>query len=109
MELNQLMKPIIHIVNQIFEIETKLTHSNTVQSVERNLTRIKNHLEELGLSYHSPLNEKYSLDRTDCQASIAGEVDENNMFVSKVIKPAIYQNNDGKEELIQRAIVIVES
>ncbi len=103
------MKPIINIVNQIFEIETKLRNNETIQPVERNLARIKNHLDELGLSYHSPLNEKYSLDRTDCEASIAGEVEEDKMFISKVIKPAIYQNNEGKEELIQRAIVIVES
>jgi len=103
------MKPIIHIINQLFEIEYKLTSNNSIQPVERNLARIKNHLEEIGMSYHSPLNEKYSLDRTDCEASIAGEVDEDSMFVSKVIKPVIYQNKEGKEELIQRAIVIVES
>ena len=103
------MKPIINIVNQIFEIETKLKNNESIQPVERNIGRIKKHLEELGLSYHSPKNEKYSLDRTDCEASIEGEVEEDKMFITKVIKPVIYQNKEGKEELIQRAIVIVES
>lgn len=103
------MKPIINIINQIFEIETKLKNNDSIQPVERNLARIKNHLEELGMSYHSPINEKYSLDRTDCEASIAGDVDEENMYISKVIKPVIYHNKEGKEELIQQAIVIVES
>ncbi|MGB3468409.1 MAG: hypothetical protein WBA74_24200 [Cyclobacteriaceae bacterium] len=99
----------MNIINQIFEIETKLQHNDTIGPVERNMQRIKNHLEEMGMSYHSPLNEKYTLDRTDCEASIAGDTTENNMYISKVIKPVIYQKNDGREEIIQRAIVIVES
>ena len=103
------MKPLVNIVNQIFEIETKLTHHDTLGPVERNIERIKNHLEEMGLSYHSPINEKYTLDRTDCEASIAGDTTENNMYISKVIKPVIYQKSDGRDEIVQRAIVIVES
>ena len=103
------MKPILNIINQLHEIEFKLGVNQSLDPVSRHLDRIKNHLNELGYEYHSPLNEIYTTERTDCEASIAGDTTEGSMQITRVIKPAIYQKSAAGDQLLQKAIVIVES
>ena len=90
-------------------MEHKLNVNQSLDPVSRNLDRIRHHLTEMGYQYHSPLLEPYSSERTDCEASIAGELSDHDMRITKVIKPMIYQKTDVGESLIQKAIVIVES
>lgn len=102
------MEPIIGISNQVFEMEQKLTAKGDSAGVTRNVNRMKNHLEELGYTFYSPLHEDYNDTRTDCEASIVGDFEEGNMYISKVIKPIIFKESGGAPGIIQKAVVIVE-
>lgn len=94
----------IKILNCIFEIEKKITDQDT--AIKRNIERIKNSFEEMGLKYHNPVGESYSETRTDCEASISGELNANLKIVN-VIKPIIYAVQNNSNTIIQRAVVVV--
>ena len=100
------MKQIINIINQVFEIEKKISAQPAV-SIQRNIERIKSELNDLGYSYHNPLHEKYEPTRADCEANITGTL-RSKMVISEVIKPVIHQNSAEGNKIIQKAIVVVE-
>ncbi|MCZ8286243.1 MAG: hypothetical protein O9353_12385, partial [Bacteroidia bacterium] len=95
------MKPIIDIINQLCTLEEKTGSS---EDYARPFSRIKQSFEEMGYSYHSPVNEAYMDTRTDLEATIIGE-NTRNLVITKVIKPLILKD----ARIIQRAVVIVES
>lgn len=97
------MKNYLNLINQFFEIKSKIAD----QSIERNLNKIMAIFNEEGFTIIDPTNEKYAESRTDCEASIVGNI-SSSMIITKTLKPIIYQNVDGKMQLIQKAIVIVE-
>jgi hypothetical protein len=102
------------ILNQLFEIEKKLERIEESNSINRNLSKLKELFEtELyqqgsGLTYHNPIGEPYSETRTDCEASIAGENTEN-LVITEVIKPIIRFKQGGFNHIVQKAVVIVQS
>ncbi len=98
----------IKIINQLYEIERKASQKAEMHSIQRNIDRIKNMYEETGLFIHDPLGESYNETRTDCEAEIGGDAVQN-LFISNVIKPIIYQKAGNSKNIIQRAVVIVES
>src|ERR1051326_1371091 len=100
------MKQIINIINQVFEIEKKLT-ANGAANIQRNLDRIKAELNEMGYDYHDPLHEKWDETRTDCEANIVGSL-KKKMIITEVIKPVVRCKEDGGKKIIQKAIVVVE-
>ncbi|MEZ4828839.1 MAG: hypothetical protein R3C61_21510 [Bacteroidia bacterium] len=100
-------QPLLHIVNQVFEMEKKIRLMKD-HSLERNLLRMKSSLEELGLIFENPLGESYDETRTDCEASISGTNTEN-LKIVEVIKPIIRLKSDGFSHIVQRGVVIVES
>ena len=106
MTLNQ--KSITSLINQIFEIEKKSANSNLEKSLSRNFDRIKNTLENAGYRYHNPLGEKYDLTRLDCEAMISGE-ETNNLKIVEVIKPIIYWDDENRNTIIQKGVVITEN
>ena len=91
------------IINQIFEIQSKLKHAN-VSQVDRNLERIIHELEEMGYIIESPLGQKYDVRNTSLEATILDEKGK----ITRVIKPAIYRQMEDTRTLIQKAVVIVE-
>ncbi|MBK7440160.1 MAG: hypothetical protein WAT43_10900 [Chitinophagales bacterium] len=107
-------------MNQIFEIEKKVTNLKEENSIQRNLNKMKRILEEeffkgsstIGLTYHNPIGESYSDTRTDCEATISGTGVEN-LEIIEVIKPIIfyaYQENEKViKVIVQPALVIVQS
>jgi hypothetical protein len=97
------MKQIIEIVNQLFALETKVEKDGNTAKYGRHLQRMKQAMEDMGYSYHSPEGEKYSETRTDIEATITGEPTDN-MTIVQVIKPIIMQTN----QIVQTGIVIVE-
>ncbi|MEY2828712.1 MAG: hypothetical protein RIQ33_570 [Bacteroidota bacterium] len=99
---------IAKIINQVFEIESKLKQEQIADKFERNFIKIKQTFEENGFTYHNPIGEKYTETRTDCEASISGSVG-NNMKIIQVIKPIIHHIENGKNILLQKGIVIVEN
>jgi hypothetical protein len=103
------MSALINLVNQIFEIEQKNTSKGDPADLGRNMERLRHHLDELGLQYHSPLHEKYTDTRTDCVASIVGDLVDTSMYITKVIKPVVFQKDTaGNSTIVQKAVVIVE-
>ncbi len=100
------MKPVINIINQIFEIEKKLPASGIV-NVQRNIERMKAELSEMGYSFHNPLHEKWDEMRTDCEASISGTL-KSRMLITEVLKPIVHYTENGGKKLVQKAVVVVE-
>lgn len=96
----------LSLINQLFEMERKLA-TNQVGLVDRNFDRIKHELEENDIKVIDPTGEKYEDTRTDCQASIVGELSKN-MMITRTMKPIIILNGSNGMELIQRGVVIVE-
>ena len=100
------MKQIVNIINQVFEIEKKLS-VNGSSNIQRNLDRIKAELSDMGYDFHSPMHEKWDETRTDCEASVAGTL-KSKMLITEVIKPVVHQKEGGGKKIIQKAIVVVE-
>lgn len=105
--MEELQKEHCHVLNQIFEIEKKMNKLN-VDDIDRNLQRMKNIFDNMGLSFHDPLNEPYNEMRTDCEASISGDSTEN-LVITEVIKPIIHFQDQGRLSIIQKAVVIAET
>jgi hypothetical protein len=101
------MQNSIQIINQVFEIQTKLNDLSDAASFERNLNRLFSIFEDEGFMVKNPLHETYQESRTDCEASIVGKA-SSKMKITKVLKPIIYQKNGDQMQLVQKAIVIVE-
>ena len=99
---------LVQIINQIFDMEKKLAKIEQASTINRNLRRIHQIIEDVGLSWHNPQGENYDETRTDCEASISGE-SADNLVVTEVIKPIIRMNTDGFSQIVQRGVVIVES
>ncbi|HCC51758.1 MAG TPA: hypothetical protein DEQ30_06590 [Porphyromonadaceae bacterium] len=97
----------VQLINQLTEIEYKISQDNLMLKYERNFNRVRNLLEEEGYLFRYPIGEKYRESNTDCEAGIIGEESEN-MVVVQVIKPVIYKKDADKITLVQKGIVIVE-
>lgn len=99
---------LLDIVNQIFEIERKSEKLQESNSIQRNLDKLREILETQGLVYENPISQKYDETRTDCNASIAGESTEN-LVIIEVIKPIIRVKQNNMTQIVQKAVVVVES
>ena len=97
----------VKIINQLFELEKKIAGKEELLSLLRNIERIKNTFEEMGLQVLNPIGEPYSETRTDCTASISGDSIEN-LYISNVIKPIVYEQQNGSRQLLQKGVVIAE-
>lgn len=100
------LKQYILIINQVFDLEKKINAQSESPKFDRNFRRIRAAWEALGLSYYDPTGEAYDETRTDCEASISGDSEEN-LFIKETLKPIIRQEEDGFIKIIQRAVVIV--
>jgi len=108
---------LLDIVNQIFEIERKVEKLQESNSIQRNVDKLKEILEsqitslfanEVGFVYENPIGQKYDETRTDCEASIAGENTED-LVIIEVIKPIIRFKQNNMTQIVQKAIVVVQS
>ena len=114
MDTIKIPKHLTFILNQLFEIENKVKNINELNSIQRNIDRMKDYFETdalaegQGLVYYNPLGESYNETRTDCEASISGSSHEN-LEIIEVLKPIIYFKYANTQTVIQKAVVIVES
>ena len=113
MELTvQVPKGILVVINQLYEIEHKINKAGDPANMQRNVTKMKDALEESGLTYENPLGQVFKETRTDLEATISGEGTEN-LVVVEVIKPIIRAiiRERGAEftKIVQKGIVVVES
>lgn len=99
----------IPILNQIFELQSKMTQLDVLDKFSRNINKLHHICLEEGYSIHDPIGEKYNDSRTDCEASIVGTMSDS-MYISQVIKPIIYHmDKKGEKTIVQKGIVLVES
>ena len=111
---NKIPKHYLFMLNQLFELEQKVGKLLEQNSIQRNIDKMKNYFEAealsdgQGLVYYNPIGEKYSITRTDCEASIAG-VGHENLEIIEVLKPIIYLRYSNTQMIVQKAIVIVKS
>ncbi len=94
------------IINQIWEISNK-SESNSYDAIARNIRRINSEIEDMGYTVIDPINRLYKETDADIEANIATALHSNSKVV-KVLKPIIYQNENGQNQLAQKGIVIVE-
>lgn len=116
MKLPKQFDVIFDIINQIFEIERKAEKLQESNSIQRNIDKLKDILEnqisvlfpDTGFIYENPVGEDYNETRTDCTASIAGESTEN-LVIIEVIKPIIRYKQNNMTQIVQKAVVVVQS
>lgn len=94
------------IINQVFEIDKKATE-NKLDTFKRNTDRLYYEFEEMGYKIVNPLGAVYDPRDTWAEANIVSDKNTE-MFITKVIKPAVYKTDGTAYQLIQKAIVIVE-
>lgn len=104
----QLPKHILLIVNNLYEIEKKISIHGDSGNISRNVTKMRESLEEEGVTYEDPQGQVFNQTRTDLEATIAGE-GADNLIVVDVIKPIIRGNVSGMSHVIQKGIVVVET
>jgi len=97
----------IALVNQIFEIERKISKLDNAGTLARNIDKIRSLLSEAGITYHDPTGEIYNDTRTDCEAQVLSEGIGQKVIV-ETIKPIVRVSIEGFTRIIQKAIVLVE-
>jgi hypothetical protein len=101
------MSKIKTVINQLFEIESKISELKLETHFSRNFERLNDFFESEGYHVINPIGEKYSSSRTDYEASLIGDIDKN-LHISKVLKPIIYQIIDNQKQIVQKGIVIAQ-
>lgn len=98
------------LLNQLFEIEKKLTASelSDPSNCLRNVAKIKDAMEEQRLFYEDPTGQSFNETRTDLEATISG-TGTDNLKVVEVYKPIIREGTRDLSRVSQKGIVIVES
>lgn len=96
------------LLNQVYEIERKLISHGDSGNALRNVVKMKDTLESLGLFYEDPMGQPFKETRTDLDASISGSGTEN-LVVVEVMKPIIREGTREFSRVLQKGIVVVES
>lgn len=108
----QVPKTLLTAINQLYEIEQKLSKLHDAGTIQRNVNKMKDAFEEFGLAYEDPMGQPFKETRTDLDARISGSGTED-LVVVEVIKPIIrYVSNDAHGKfsvVVQKGIVVVES
>jgi len=107
MQISIPKEPIL-IINNLFEIEKKVSIHGDAGNILRNVTKIREVFEEQGLTFEDPQGQAFNQTRADLDATISGEGTEN-LFVVDVIKPIIRVSISGISQVVQKGIVVVES
>ncbi|MBQ5948287.1 hypothetical protein [Massilia sp. ST3] len=101
-------KYLLQTLNQVYDMERKLTLHGDSANVLRNVERIKDAFAGMDLFYEDPMGQPFSETRTDLEASIAG-TGADDLVVTEVIKPVIRQGKQAYSVVVQRGIVVVKT
>jgi hypothetical protein len=101
-------KLLLLVLNQVFEIEKKLSLQGDPNNLNRNVNRIKTAVEEFGFFYEDPMGEDFQETRTDLDATISGKATER-LKVVEVIKPIIRSGQRALSRVVQKGVVVVEA
>ena len=98
----------LQVMNNVCDIERKLSLHGDPANAKRNVERIKEAFEEQMIFYEDPMGQDFSETRTDLDASITG-AGVDNLRVVEVIKPIVRYGDKSYSRVVQKGIVIVES
>jgi hypothetical protein len=103
-------KWLLTVMNNLYEIEGKLTTRGDPGNAVRNVERIREAIaaSDFKLFYEDPFGKPFKETRTDLEASISGTTTEN-LVVTEVIKPIIRYGGPERSKVVQKGIVVVES
>ncbi len=105
-------KAYIDLLDQMFEVERKLSAVTDPHTIHRNLNRMKEVMATIdngaGLVYESPLGESFNETRSDVEASITG-TSPDNLIITEVIKPIIRYRKGGLNFIARKGVVIARS
>jgi hypothetical protein len=107
-QMTEAERRLLTVLNQVFEIEKKLSLHGDPNNLARNITRIKDAMEELSLFYEDPMGQDFQETRTDLEATISGTGTEG-LEVVEVIKPIIRIGQRDLSRVVQKGIVVVEA
>lgn len=96
----------ITIANQLFEMKSKMKKFEYF-NIERNINRLFHELSQEGYEIVDPIGRKYLDTDISIDATVNGEITPDSKVV-KVLKPIIYKEENGSNQLVQKGIVIVE-
>ena len=96
------------LLNNVYEIERKLSLHGDPGNAKRNIEKIKDALFAERLFYEDPLGQAFKETRTDLEATISGESVEN-LVVVEVIKPIIRWGGQELSRVVQKGIVVVQA
>lgn len=111
-KLNKVVKNQIFILNQIFEIENKLSKLDISHTISRNIDKLKSFYKDsfddnISFIIENPKGQDYNETRTDVEASIVGD-SVDNLVIIDIIKPIIRLKQGHTNQIIQQGIVIVQ-
>jgi hypothetical protein len=107
-QVQDIPKWLMTVMNNLYEIERKLSTHGDLGNAARNVERIKEAIAVEGLFfYEDPLGQPFKETRTDLEASISGTTTEN-LVVAEVIKPIIRCGSRELSRVVQKGIVVVE-
>jgi hypothetical protein len=104
----EIPKFVLQVLNNICDIERKLSIHGDPGNARRNVERIKETIEDIKVFYEDPMGQSFSETRTDLEATITGEGSDN-LKVVEVIKPIIRVGDKSFSRVVQKGIVIVQS
>ena len=97
-----------NLLNQLYEVERKLSLHGDSGNALRNVAKMKTTLEEQRLFYEDPIGQSFKETRTDLEVTISGQGTEN-LYVVEVIKPILRYGTRDLSTVFQKGIVVVES
>jgi hypothetical protein len=107
-QVSEMERRLFTVLNQVFEIEKKLSLHGDPNNLIRNINRIKDAMEQLHFFYEDPTGEDFQETRTDLEATISGK-DTEGLKIVEVIKPIIRCGQRDLSRVVQRGIVVVEA
>lgn len=104
----ELPKWVLQTLNNIYDVERKLSVHGDPGNIRRNIERIKDAFESERVFYEDPMGQPFSETRTDLEASITGTATED-LVVVEVIKPVVRYGERALSRVVQKGIVVVKS
>lgn len=101
-------KFVLQVLNNLCDIERKLSIHGDPGNARRNVERIKETFEDERIFFEDPMGQAFAETRTDLEATITGEGTDN-LKVVEVIKPIIRVGDKNFSRVVQKGIVIVQS
>lgn len=97
----EIPKFVLQVLNNLCDIERKLSIHGDPGNAKRNVERIKETFENERVFYEDPMGQSFSETRTDLEATITGEGSDN-LKVVEVIKPIIRVGDKNFSRVVQK-------